>query len=151
MRSGPQVRKERRKYILSTRNVSKCVYVYPVPNKEETVMDIEFRLLRSTHAEGNISININFNASSGWLASWKRAHSLSSRRITKFVATVRHKQRDELEEKANVFVEHINQEITLYTPAEVFNADQSGFQSEIIQMPGLDSKSYALFENVGVG
>uniref|UniRef100_A0A8R1HUJ0 HTH CENPB-type domain-containing protein n=1 Tax=Caenorhabditis japonica TaxID=281687 RepID=A0A8R1HUJ0_CAEJA len=77
------------------------------------------------------SININFNASNGWLAAWKRAHALSSRRITKFVATVRHKQRDELEQKAKIFVEHINQDITLYTPAKVFNADQSGFQSEM--------------------
>uniref|UniRef100_A0A1I7UKP6 HTH CENPB-type domain-containing protein n=1 Tax=Caenorhabditis tropicalis TaxID=1561998 RepID=A0A1I7UKP6_9PELO len=80
--------------------------------------------------EFNLKID-NFSASNQWLAKWKRGFGLTSRKITKFVAILRHKNKDQLEKDAKEFVEKTNREMTHYNPSSIFNADQSGFQLEM--------------------
>ncbi|EGT35649.1 hypothetical protein CAEBREN_23892 [Caenorhabditis brenneri] len=73
----------------------------------------------------------DFKASHEWLAGWKRRHGLTSRKITKFVAIVRHKSRAEIEKQSKEFVAKVNPDFRLYSPANIFNCDQSGFQIEM--------------------
>uniref|UniRef100_A0A1I7USQ9 DDE-1 domain-containing protein n=1 Tax=Caenorhabditis tropicalis TaxID=1561998 RepID=A0A1I7USQ9_9PELO len=70
-------------------------------------------------------IDIKFTASHDWLNKWKRGLGLSSRKITKFVANVRHKSRDQIEKESKEFVAKVNQEMAPYPLSSVFNADQT--------------------------
>ncbi|EGT39961.1 hypothetical protein CAEBREN_12804 [Caenorhabditis brenneri] len=56
---------------------------------------------------------------------------LSSRKITKFVALVKHKDRALIEKESKKFVDGVNKTMRSYNPANIFNADQSGFQLEM--------------------
>ncbi|PIC31792.1 hypothetical protein B9Z55_012365 [Caenorhabditis nigoni] len=74
------------------------------------------------------NLDIQFTPSKSWLNDWKRAHRISSRKITKFVSVVRHQSKKELEDQANDFVEKVNDVLAVRAPSTVWNADQSGFQ-----------------------
>ncbi|PIC13293.1 hypothetical protein B9Z55_027916 [Caenorhabditis nigoni] len=80
--------------------------------------------------KNNIQIE-NFVGSDSWLNGWKRRFGISSRKITKFVSQVRHKNRDQIERDSKEFVSSTNQILPLYHPSNVYNADQSGFQLEM--------------------
>ncbi|CAO4384878.1 unnamed protein product [Caenorhabditis nigoni] len=76
-------------------------------------------------------ISIKFEASNEWLWKWKKGFGLSSRKITKIVANVRHQNKDQIEKTSKLFVEETNKLMTSYPTSNIFNADQSGFQLEM--------------------
>ncbi|EFO98005.1 hypothetical protein CRE_15748 [Caenorhabditis remanei] len=87
-------------------------------------------LIAEIRKKHNLEIQ-NFEASDTWIAKWKRGFGLSSRKITKFVARIRHKNKDQMEKDSKKFVRVANREMASYPLSNVFNADQSGFQLEM--------------------
>lgn len=75
--------------------------------------------------------DIRFKASDQWLYKFKKSHNIVSRKITKFVTQKSIRNRDILNEQANKFVTEVKKYIKTYGTANVYNADQSGFQLEI--------------------
>lgn len=72
----------------------------------------------------------NFKASPRWIAYFKRAHNIVSRRITKFVSRRTQRNREATEAAAREFVAEI-QSLGL-APSKMVNADQSGFTIEML-------------------
>ena len=69
-----------------------------------------------------------FKASHSWIAKWKTAYRIRSRRIVRFVTFRNMRRREEIENEAlQLIVEHMDQIYGKFDPSEVFNSDQSGF------------------------
>lgn len=75
--------------------------------------------------------DIRFRASNHWLANFKKAHRIVSRKINKFITKKTLEGADYLRSQANTFVHEIKNIIKEKGTANVFNTDQSGFQLEI--------------------
>ncbi|XP_003744001.2 uncharacterized protein LOC100907425 [Galendromus occidentalis] len=69
-----------------------------------------------------------FKASHSWIARFKNAHRISSRRIVKFVSFRQQRNREEIETEAKqVLLDFVRNVRDRYDPREVLNTDQSGF------------------------
>ncbi|EGT31967.1 hypothetical protein CAEBREN_14033 [Caenorhabditis brenneri] len=79
-------------------------------------------------------LDIDFIASDSWINSWKRAHRISSRRITKFVSRKKFVDSGALKKNAQKFVEAAKREMVNYRPDQIYNGDQSGFLMEMNSM-----------------
>jgi len=73
-----------------------------------------------------------FKASDTWLYSFKQDHKLKSLKVTHFTSKSRLKDEEEIAKKARAFVERVVDIAPNYDPDFVFNADQSGFNKEMI-------------------
>ncbi|EFP00711.1 hypothetical protein CRE_21232 [Caenorhabditis remanei] len=80
------------------------------------------------------NLQIRFSASSSWIDAWKRAHRISSRRITKFVSRKRFVDAAEIQKKSEECVKQVKSLMTGYSNHQVYNADQSGFVFEMHTM-----------------
>lgn len=76
-------------------------------------------------------IDVEFVAAASWINSWKRAHGISSRKITKFVSKRNHRNRDQLKKDAVDFVAEATDRMQSYGLNAVINCDQSGVQLEL--------------------
>lgn len=71
---------------------------------------------------------IGFKASHSWIARWKTAYRIRSRKIVRFITFRNMRRREEIENAAlELIVEHMDQIHGRFDPSEVFNSDQSGF------------------------
>jgi hypothetical protein len=73
----------------------------------------------------------NFTASKWWLASFKNANHIVSRKINQILSKSHVEDQQEILESAEQFVMDVRPLIPKYTLANVFNSDQSGFQKEL--------------------
>ena len=94
------------------------------------IHDDDLREMVSTIMNKN-DIKLEFKASDSWMNNWKRAHRISSRRITKFVARSRFNDQAKLEQNSKDFVLAARAKMAQYDLDEVINCDQSGFQLEM--------------------
>ncbi|ULU03471.1 hypothetical protein L3Y34_002788 [Caenorhabditis briggsae] len=76
-------------------------------------------------------IETDFYGSPNWLNTWKRAHRISSRRITIFVSKKRFLDKDVLLQKMDQFVKDARVAFQGFDPLSTYNLDQSGFQKEL--------------------
>lgn len=81
-------------------------------------------------AQQEISVP-GFTASKQWVNRFKKAHSIVSRKITKFITKKILQSKEHLEAKSNRFVENVKYYITRYGFENIYNSDQSGFQIEL--------------------
>ncbi|XP_044594057.1 uncharacterized protein LOC123271728 [Cotesia glomerata] len=75
--------------------------------------------------------DFRFKASTKWIASFKRAHRIVSRKINKFITSKTIEDSKSLKQQAEEFVNNVKQKIKIYELANVYNSDQSGFQLEM--------------------
>lgn len=69
-----------------------------------------------------------FKASHSWIARFKTAHRIASRKIFRFVTYRNWRRREEIEDAAAaLIVDHMDSIHGKFDPTEVFNTDQSGF------------------------
>ncbi|CAO4375147.1 unnamed protein product [Caenorhabditis nigoni] len=80
------------------------------------------------------NLDIRFKASDSWIASWKKAHRITSRKITKFVSRKRFVDAAVIQKKSEECVKHVQSLMKGYKNDEVYNADQSGFVCEMHTM-----------------
>lgn len=73
-----------------------------------------------------------FTASKKWLATFKGAHQIKSRKITKLVKKRDSVSQEKLLKRAEDFRKVIQDLETSYEPSEIWNTDQIGFQYEYI-------------------
>ena len=74
----------------------------------------------------------SFRGSHWWVNEFKKRNKIVSRRVTNFISYRHEVQQDEIEQSALVFTGEINTEIIPnFSPDEIFNTDQSGFQYEM--------------------
>ncbi|PIC23092.1 hypothetical protein B9Z55_016908 [Caenorhabditis nigoni] len=90
-------------------------------------------VLRSIISEiiDDYQIETDFYGSPNWLNTWKRAHRISSRRITTFVSKKRFLDKDVLLQKMDQFVKDARVAFQGFDPLSTYNLDQSGFQKEL--------------------
>lgn len=93
-----------------------------------TVHDRHIRLWALQKAqEVNLS-QTDFKASKWWIAKFKRACGISSRKITKFITFKNERKQEEIENSAvEVILDFVDNVRAQFDPTEVFNTDQSGF------------------------
>ncbi|EGT31815.1 hypothetical protein CAEBREN_19303 [Caenorhabditis brenneri] len=89
--------------------------------------------LRSMIAEikDEFRIDTEFYGSHNWVNAWKRAHRISSRKITTFVSKKKYLEKHLLVEKMDKFVRETRGAFDGYDPLRIYNLDQSGFQKEL--------------------
>ncbi|EGT54253.1 hypothetical protein CAEBREN_19914 [Caenorhabditis brenneri] len=76
-------------------------------------------------------IETSFVGSHHWLNNWKRAHRISSRKITRFVSKKKFMEKEAVQEEMDQFVKLARKTFEGYDPLRVYNLDQSGFQKEL--------------------
>ena len=96
----------------------------------------------------------DFTAGRTFVQDFKKAHRISSRRITKFVTLRTRADEPKIIAEAKKFVNEIN-EVKLITPYDdehVWNTDQSGFNYEIVSRRTLsdngEKKTFTLVQNM---
>lgn len=75
--------------------------------------------------------DIRFKASKEWLAKFKAAHRIVSRKVNKFVTRKTIESISDLEKKADAFVADVKSCASVIGIENVYNSDQAGFQIEM--------------------
>lgn len=81
----------------------------------------------------------SFKASTSWLDSFKKNNRIVSRRTTKWISYRHNTTREEIEQAATVFhVDLVDTILGRFTPNQIFNTDQTGYQYEMSRDRTLD-------------
>ncbi|CAG7827512.1 unnamed protein product [Allacma fusca] len=77
-------------------------------------------------------LKVDFKASTSWVLAWKERFRVVARKITKYITAKNLENAEEIEVDAAVFVHAVRNLISEeeIQPANVYNADQSGFEYE---------------------
>ncbi|CAF4040341.1 unnamed protein product, partial [Rotaria sp. Silwood1] len=94
-----------------------------------SVHDIDLRR-RGLKKARELNLN-DFEASEGWLWSFKYRHGICTRKITKLVMKKVVESQEEIYQSAKNFVLETNKIIEGYTPNQVLNTDQIGVELEV--------------------
>lgn len=94
----------------------------------------------------------DFKASSSWLDNFKRKHSISKRKITKFISTREMISVEEINERARIFQNQLSALVQNYPARLVINTDQTGCQIQMTtdrtySTKG-EKKTFACYENI---
>lgn len=71
-------------------------------------------------------------ASKTWIWKFKKTCRIASRKITRFVSIKNHREKGQLIESAEAFVDTCKERFQEFSDDNIFNTDQSGFNKELV-------------------
>ncbi|XP_046744322.1 uncharacterized protein LOC124410191 isoform X2 [Diprion similis] len=95
------------------------------------VHDIDLRRWALTAHKNFMNSDARFKASKEWVNKFKRAHRITSRKITKFITRKTLEDSKNLKKTAEEFTNNVKSVINDLGLENVYNSDQSGFQFEM--------------------